>query len=291
MARGAAATERERLLVAAVPQLLTTHGFTKVSVSAHGSMKFVDAQAEDGGQVRFWLKQGWGNQVEFAAIQFGMLPKTTLKTDQEYEAQVDGLVASAKSHGARYLLMAHMPGEVIRSNYAVLEIDDVPLVYRRQLEGWPSRARNGSSPTLYFDDERKLPEAACVAVVRERTMALAGLAGLEPNVKGASQDSKLVWAETERRMKQEVFRLRVGKRCDWTCAVSGNRVRKVLEAAHLPGKNWRFNNAAADGIMLRADLHRLLDSGLAELRNGRFWIHEEARCDQYYEFHDRTYSL
>lgn len=79
-------------------------------------------------------------------------------------------------------------------------------------------------------------------------------------------------------------------RYGWTCVVSRNQVRKVLDAAHLPGRNWREHNEATDGIMLRVDLHRLLDGNMAELREGRFWIHPGARCEQYAEFHNVPYD-
>jgi hypothetical protein len=64
-------------------------------------------------------------------------------------------------------------------------------------------------------------------------------------------------------------------------------VKAVLDAAHLPGKNWRHDNAADDGVLIRTDLHRLLDRGLAELRDGKFWLAESARAGEYAQFHDR----
>lgn len=64
-------------------------------------------------------------------------------------------------------------------------------------------------------------------------------------------------------------------------------MKAVLDAAHLPGKSWRHDNAAEDGVLIRTDLHRLLDRGLAELRDGRFWLAESARAGEYAQFHDR----
>lgn len=61
----------------------------------------------------------------------------------------------------------------------------------------------------------------------------------------------------------------------------------MLDAAHLPGKNWRYDKSAEDGVLIRTDLHRLLDRGLAELRDGRFWLAESARAGEYALFHDR----
>lgn len=288
--------KNEQLLLAMLPQLLAAHGLSAVNISRYGQMKFVNARATDGNPVKFWLKQGWTNARTCAAIQFGMFSPNPGESpddrpDQEFLDFVDAKVASAKAQGAQYLLMVHMPEGVIRSNYVALEMDDAALAFRRQLAGWPKRARNSNSPTLYFDDERDLPDAACDKVVKDLALPLSGISGLTPATKGVSQDSKTVWAQLERRMKQEVFRFRVGERCDWTCAVSGNQVREVLDAAHLPGRDWRFNNEAEDGILLRVDLHRLLDRGLAELRDGCFWIHEAGRCEQYAVFHGRPLAV
>lgn len=57
----------------------------------------------------------------------------------------------------------------------------------------------------------------------------------------------------------------------------------------LPGER-RVRNQAEDGVLLRVDLHRLLDRGLAELRKGRYWIAERARVDDYADFHNREFG-
>jgi len=61
----------------------------------------------------------------------------------------------------------------------------------------------------------------------------------------------------------------------------------VLDAAHLPGKNWRTDNQAEDGLLLQADLYRLLDRQLAELRDVRLWLDKSLRYGKYDEFHLR----
>ena len=73
----------------------------------------------------------------------------------------------------------------------------------------------------------------------------------------------------ESRPEQAAFRERVGTAWGWRCAITGETVREALEAAHLPGASWRGGaNAAADGILLRADLHRLFDAGLMRIEDG-----------------------
>ena len=75
--------------------------------------------------------------------------------------------------------------------------------------------------------------------------------------------------DVEERPEQTSFRRRVGDACGWACVITGETVREVLDAAHLPGSSWRAgDNAATDGVLLRADLHRLLDANLLRIEEG-----------------------
>jgi hypothetical protein len=72
----------------------------------------------------------------------------------------------------------------------------------------------------------------------------------------------------EGRPEQAAFRQRVGDAWGWRCAVTGEDVREVLQAAHLPDASWRAgHNTEVDGILLRADLHLLLDAGLLRIED------------------------
>jgi hypothetical protein len=167
-----------------------------------------------------------------------------------------------------------------------MTVDDVAEAYRQQIAQWRKRARNTKTPTLWFEDARGGPDADCVTAVSSLELSLSAICGLSDDPKGAP-GSKKITAELEVRMRQQAFRMLVGNRCKWRCVVSGTDVKAVLDAAHLPGKNWRHDNAAEDGVLIRTDLHRLLDRGLAELRDGRFWLAESARAGEYAQFHDR----
>jgi putative restriction endonuclease len=76
-------------------------------------------------------------------------------------------------------------------------------------------------------------------------------------------DPQLVWART--RPGQGIFRSVVADAYDWRCAVTGERVRPVLEAAHIQPYAKDGPNVPQNGLLLRADLHRLLDDGYAML--------------------------
>ena len=63
------------------------------------------------------------------------------------------------------------------------------------------------------------------------------------------------------RPEQNEFRAALFHAYDGKCAVTGATTAPVLEAAHLPGRSHELgHNQARDGILLRADLHKLMDA-------------------------------
>lgn len=291
LARSPQSYENEEQLLELLPELLEQKGFSAVTTTRDHAMKFIDARASDGSSVRFWLKQGWTGSRAYSAIQFGLfkVPNPESLPDSYFIEFVAARVASAKDNGASHALLVHMIDARI-TNYVALEIDDVAQAYRRQMVRWRRRARNTKTPTLWFEDSRDVPEADCISAVTGLELPLSAICGLTEPAKG-SVDSRKVTAEIELRLRQRAFRLRVGNRCNWRCVVSGTDVKAVLDAAHLPGKNWRCDNKAEDGVLVRVDLHRLLDKNLAELRNGRFWVDETVRQGEYAMFHDRPLAV
>ncbi|PEH40464.1 HNH endonuclease [Burkholderia gladioli] len=70
------------------------------------------------------------------------------------------------------------------------------------------------------------------------------------------------------RLEQPAFRKAVIAHHGGKCVVTGCAAEALLDAAHLPGRDWRLgHNKATDGIPLRADLHRALDRGLIRLNS------------------------
>ena len=66
----------------------------------------------------------------------------------------------------------------------------------------------------------------------------------------------------QRRFREHLLHVYGGR-----CAVTGFDVPELLDAAHL--RPWRLSD---EGVLLRTDLHRMLDRGLAEIRDGRFCL-------------------
>ncbi|MBW8271380.1 HNH endonuclease signature motif containing protein [Caldovatus aquaticus] len=88
-----------------------------------------------------------------------------------------------------------------------------------------------------------------------------------------------------RRDWQQEFRTRLLELYGGCCAVTRCPVAEVLEACHIDRYAERPSHAHDNGPVLRADLHRLFDAGLAllEERKGRlvFRVHPDLE--------DRTY--
>lgn len=71
----------------------------------------------------------------------------------------------------------------------------------------------------------------------------------------------------EYRTRQSEFRKRIFERYKGRCPISGCDEASALEAAHLGAKGgWRTNHT--EGILLRRDLHALLDAGKLEIIDG-----------------------
>ena len=90
------------------------------------------------------------------------------------------------------------------------------------------------------------------------------------------------------RPEQGKFRERVIRAYGGFCAITGESCNAVLEAAHLPGRDHKRHNLASDGVLLRIDLHRLLDTGLMTFTaKGIIQINRKAGVE-YRKLHGQT---
>lgn len=68
--------------------------------------------------------------------------------------------------------------------------------------------------------------------------------------------------------------------CDKRCVVTGETMPEVLEAAHIIPSKDKGDEVVRNGILLRADIHRLFDSGKFSIDlNGHIVIHGEVSED------------
>lgn len=107
----------------------------------------------------------------------------------------------------------------------------------------------------------------------------------EPNFAERAARFALVKVRTE----QAAFRSAVFAACGGRCVISGNAVPQALEAAHRRGRNWHEgHNAAADGFLLRRDLHALYDSSLLSIKEDGCVVFHPDIAPDYLEFAGRV---
>lgn len=95
------------------------------------------------------------------------------------------------------------------------------------------------------------------------------------------------WAMRETRPEQQEFRRKIAERDGLRCAISHCELPEILDAAHLLPRADGGSDAPQNGIILRADLHRLFDAGLLKLDcGGRATISETITDQNYQRFHE-----
>lgn len=273
--------DEERFFLQAV-RSVEASGFSDVSQRKSGPVKIIEASSTTGDRVLFWVKLGW-SKVPFAAIQFGMFaaPGGKAKTDDEFMQFVAGLADRMKAKKITHVLLVHRDALPM-----ALAIDDLAAVYSEQVRKFPREARNTKSPTMWFFDPTTRTDPELTAIVRRRAIPLeilsrrANVNPLEPEVR-----SRMV--EVEARVEQQRFRYRVGERYKWRCVITGSTITEILDAAHLPGRDWRRDNHATDGILVRADIHRLIDKGLAQIVDGKLQLSKNV-MPEYGEYNGRV---
>jgi putative restriction endonuclease len=79
---------------------------------------------------------------------------------------------------------------------------------------------------------------------------------------------------------QGSFRVRVLSAYRWRCAITGERSLPVLDAAHIQPYLGPASNHLQNGLTLRADIHRLFDSGYVTITpDYRFEVSQRLRDD------------
>jgi hypothetical protein len=84
-----------------------------------------------------------------------------------------------------------------------------------------------------------------------------------------------------RRDRQPAFRSALLAAYNGCCAITGCNIEPCLEAAHLDRYADSGDNRSCNGILLRADLHRLMDAGLLTFHwnGGVLWTRLDGRID------------
>lgn len=112
----------------------------------------------------------------------------------------------------------------------------------------------------------------------------------DPNTIATSPSQKSRNVTT--RPGQAQFRRQVKDAYSRHGAVTGCSVEKVLEAAHIHDFSGADSNAVSNGLLLRADIHRLFDAGLLTIdENYRVLISTELEKTDYEQFEGKPIRL
>lgn len=101
--------------------------------------------------------------------------------------------------------------------------------------------------------------------------------GLSLAVRQAADDEGEVFGTRKLRPQQRWFRLKLLAAYGARCAFSGGKIVETLEAAHIDDHHLSGVNHCSNGLLLRADLHRLFDANLLAVEPGTLRIRVSAQ--------------
>jgi hypothetical protein len=111
----------------------------------------------------------------------------------------------------------------------------------------------------------RTPDAVCTLHLLDGRFSRAEFANSFPVRFAKAYEAK--FGTVEYRTRQSEFRKRIFEKFKGRCPISGCDEPSALEAAHLGAKGgWRTNHT--EGILLRRDLHALMDAGKLEINDG-----------------------
>ena len=95
------------------------------------------------------------------------------------------------------------------------------------------------------------------------------------------------------RRGQPAFRNALLDAYDRKCAITGCEVVEVLEAAHIYPYRGSDTNKVVNGLLLRADVHTLFDSGLiaVDVKNMTVLVDNSLEGSEYWTFHGKKLRL
>lgn len=83
------------------------------------------------------------------------------------------------------------------------------------------------------------------------------------------------------RLGQATFRIELEKQYQMRCAVTGERTRPVLDAAHIKPFSLVKEHSITNGLLLRKDIHRLFDDGYVTVMPDRRFRVSKAIRDEF----------
>lgn len=120
-------------------------------------------------------------------------------------------------------------------------------------------------------------------IVYERTGTMSFIVKPSVTLTAALSERTRKSCEVLARPEQARFRREVAARDGWMCAVTGCSEPAALEAAHIRPVSRGGADTPDNGVLLRADIHRLFDAGLIAFDADRkcVRVHEDVSDPQY----------
>jgi hypothetical protein len=163
-----------------------------------------------------------------------------------------------------------------------------------------NHAMNGSSPTIWLQDDRGGEAVATALWTHPGVRNLAALpvvitlppeeaeqpmSSKAPSYMPQEEDRRaVIQKQIRERRGQRAFRDALRRRYGDRCLVTGCRLLDVLEAAHIRPYRGENDNHAENGLLLRADIHTLFDLNLLGIEPEGLLIklHPALGGDQHY---------
>lgn len=138
--------------------------------------------------------------------------------------------------------------------------DEILLFYRDSKRQYPGAGFRFEGRFRYVSHEGSKP----TNFILHRWTAQENAALPEDNFdpKSIKDGREKIWAQVKRRQGQPAFRRKLLKAYGGACAITGCTIEALLEAAHIHPYRGEETNVAANGLLLRADIHTLFDCGL-----------------------------
>lgn len=145
--------------------------------------------------------------------------------------------------------------------------DEILLFYRDSKRQYPGAGFRFEGRFRHVSHEGSKP----TNFILHRWTAQENVALPEDNFdpKSIKDGREKIWAQVKRRQGQPAFRRKLLKAYGGVCAITGCKIEALLEAAHIHPYRGEETNVAANGLLLRADIHTLFDCGLVAVGEDR----------------------
>ena len=287
--------ESERVTRDMLGDFLSRRGFRNVTDERKGHAQTIVATDPDGDRltirVRLCWRRGSGARNSTRAKKYSAAQLLAHIKNNDPEETLREKIERERVQGISHFLIVQREDE--RIIYAALvPLSELLTIWRNERDisaklieqGQLGRAKNnhalnGSSPTLYLQDDRASDVAAALwnhPGVRDLAKIAPTMSVWLPDEEGDDGKSNhaagynpeegdrrhVVVRQIRERRGQQQFRDALRERYGDRCLVTGCEVLAVLEAAHISPYRGEGDNHPENGLLLRADIHTLFDLDL-----------------------------